>query len=46
MSAVSFIYALLIFLIGILSEQISALHYKGVEDDQRQARRDSGTQDE
>ena len=33
MSAVLFIYSLLIFLIGILSEQISALHYKGVEDD-------------
>ena len=34
MSAVLFIYSLLIFLIGIISEQISALHYKGVEDDQ------------
>ncbi len=41
MSAVMFIYALLIFLIGIVSEQISALHYKGVEDDQRRTRRDS-----
>lgn len=41
MSAVLFIYALLIFLIGVLSEQISALHYKGVEDDQRRTRRDS-----
>jgi glycosyltransferase involved in cell wall biosynthesis len=40
MSAVLFIYSLLIFLIGILSEQISALHYKGVEDDQRRTRRD------
>ncbi len=35
MTAVLFIYSLLIFLIGMLSEQISALHYKGVEDDQR-----------
>ena len=42
MSAVLLIYALLIFLIGILSEQISALHYKGVEDDQRRTRRNSG----
>ena len=40
MSAVLFIYSLLIFLIGILSEQISALHYKGVEDDRRKTRRD------
>jgi hypothetical protein len=40
MSAVLFIYSLLIFLIGILSEQISALHYKGVEEDQRRTRRD------
>lgn len=40
MSAVLFIYSLLIFLIGIISEQISALHYKGVEEDQRRTRRD------
>jgi glycosyltransferase involved in cell wall biosynthesis len=40
MSAVMFIDALLIFLIGIVSEQISSLHYKGVEDDQRRTRRD------
>ncbi len=40
MSAVLFIYSLLIFLIGILSEQISALHYKGVEDDQRRVKRE------
>ena len=40
MSAVLFLSALLIFLIGILSEQISALHYKGVEDDRRRTRRD------
>ena len=40
MSAVLFLSALLIFLIGILSEQISALHYKGVEDDQRRTKRD------
>lgn len=37
---VFFIDSLLIFLIGILSEQISALHYKGVEDDQHRTRRD------
>ena len=40
MSAVFFIDAVLIFLFGIISEQISALHYKGVEDDQRRTRRD------
>jgi len=40
MSAVLFIDSLLIFLIGIVSEQVSALHYKGVEEDQRRTRRD------
>jgi glycosyltransferase involved in cell wall biosynthesis len=40
MSAVFFIDALLIFLFGIISEQISALHYKGVQDDQRRTRRE------
>lgn len=40
MSAVLFIYSLSLFLIGLVSEQISALHYKGVEDDQRRTRRD------
>lgn len=33
MSAVLFISAIFTFLIGIVSEQISALHYKGVDDD-------------
>ena len=28
-----FISAILAFLIGIVSEQISALHYKGMDDD-------------
>jgi glycosyltransferase involved in cell wall biosynthesis len=40
MSAVLLIYSLTLFLIGLVSEQISALHYKGVEDDQRRTRRD------
>jgi glycosyltransferase involved in cell wall biosynthesis len=40
MSAVLFIYSLTLFVIGLVSEQISALHYKGVEDDQRRTRRD------
>jgi glycosyltransferase involved in cell wall biosynthesis len=40
MSAMLFIYSLSLFLIGLVSEQISALHYKGVEDDQRRVRRD------
>lgn len=38
-SSVPLISSLLIFLIGKLSEQISALHYKEVEDDQRRTRR-------
>ncbi len=40
MSAVLFIYSLTLFVIGLVSEQISALHYKGVEDDQRRTKRD------
>ncbi len=40
MSAVLLIYSLLIFLIGMISEQISSLHYKGVEEDQRRTKRD------
>ncbi len=40
MSAVLLIYSLSLFLIGLVSEQISALHYKGVEDDQRRTQRD------
>ena len=40
MSAVLLIYSLSLFLIGLVSEQISALHYKGVEDDLRRTRRD------
>lgn len=39
MSALLFISSLIIFLIGILSEQISSLHYKGTQEDQRQLRR-------
>lgn len=39
MSAVLLIYSLSLFLIGLISEQISALHYKGVEDDQRRTQR-------
>jgi glycosyltransferase involved in cell wall biosynthesis len=35
MSALLFIVSLLIFVIGILSEQISSLHYKGVEQDKK-----------
>lgn len=36
MSALLFIAAILTFLIGIVSEQISALHYKGIDDDTRE----------
>ncbi len=42
MSALLFLSALLIFLIGILSEQVSSLHYKNAEDDLRRTRRDFG----
>ena len=40
MSALLFISSLLTFLIGIVSEQISSLHYKGVEEAQRRTKRD------
>ncbi|MGD9788324.1 MAG: glycosyltransferase family 2 protein [Sulfuricellaceae bacterium] len=33
MSALLFISAILTFLIGVVSEQVSALHYKGIDDD-------------
>ena len=40
MSALLFISSLLTFLIGIISEQISSLHYKGVDEDRRRVLRD------
>jgi len=40
MSALLFISSMFTFLIGIISEQISALHYKGADDDQRRIRRE------
>lgn len=40
MSALLFISSLLVFLIGLISEQISALHYKGAEEDLRRTQRD------
>ncbi|WP_455201299.1 glycosyltransferase family 2 protein [Kaarinaea lacus] len=40
MSALLFTTSILVFLIGILSEQISSLHYKGAADDQRKTARD------
>ena len=42
MSALLLLSALIIFLIGILSEQVSSLHYKNAEDDLRRTRRDTG----
>ena len=39
MSALLFVSSLLTFLIGIVSEQISSLHYKGVEEQQRRTKR-------
>jgi glycosyltransferase involved in cell wall biosynthesis len=41
MSALLFISAILTFLIGIVSEQISALHYKGMSDDEEGEERPS-----
>jgi glycosyltransferase involved in cell wall biosynthesis len=35
MSALLFTMSILVFLIGVLSEQISALHYKGADEDHR-----------
>jgi glycosyltransferase involved in cell wall biosynthesis len=40
MSALLFTAALSTFLIGIISEQISSLHYRGVEEDQRKTKRE------
>jgi len=40
MSALLFTTSILVFLIGIISEQISALHYKGANEDYRQTKRD------
>ncbi|KPJ94252.1 MAG: glycosyl transferase [Gammaproteobacteria bacterium SG8_15] len=39
MSALLFTTSILVFLIGILSEQISSLHYKGASEDQRKSSR-------
>ncbi|NOX76406.1 MAG: glycosyltransferase family 2 protein [Gammaproteobacteria bacterium] len=39
MSALLLTTSVLAFLIGILSEQVSALHYKGTDEDQRRTRR-------
>lgn len=40
MSALLFTSSLLTFLIGILSEQVSSLHYRGVQEDVRMTKRD------
>ena len=40
MSALLFTSSLLTFLIGILSEQVSSLHYKGVQEEMRRTKRD------
>lgn len=40
MSALLFTSSLIIFLMGILSEQVSALHYKGADEDQRKTKHD------
>ncbi|MGH8556118.1 MAG: glycosyltransferase [Methylococcales bacterium] len=42
MSALLFTSSLLTFLIGLLSEQISSLHYRGVQEDIRRTKRDNG----
>ncbi len=41
MSALLFTSSLLTFLIGILSEQVSSLHYKGAQEEMRRTKRDS-----
>jgi len=41
MSALLFTTSVIVFLIGILSEQISGLHYKGVDADMRRTDRDN-----
>lgn len=41
MSALLFTSSLLTFLIGLLSEQVSSLHYKGVQEDMRHQRREN-----
>lgn len=46
MSAILFVSALLTFLIGILSEQISSLHYKHADDDRRRSVRPSNAEDD
>jgi glycosyltransferase involved in cell wall biosynthesis len=40
MSALVFLSSLLTLLIGLISEQISSLHYKGIDEDVRRTRRD------
>lgn len=40
MSTLLFISSLIIFMMGLLSEQIASLHYKQIEEDQRRTRRD------
>ena len=40
MSALLFTSALLTFLIGLLSEQVSSLHYRGVQEDMRKTKRE------
>lgn len=40
MTALLFMSSLITFLIGIVSEQISSLHYKSVEEDHRRTKRD------
>lgn len=41
MSAMLFMASLFTFLFGIISEQISSLHYKGVDEDQRRVQRET-----
>jgi len=45
MSALLYVSALLTFLIGILSEQVSSLHYKHADDDRRRSIRPSADKD-
>lgn len=41
MSALLFTTSIIIFLIGLVSEQVSSLHYRGIEENQRRTERES-----
>ena len=46
MSTILFLSALFTFLMGVISEQISSLHYRGIEEEQRRTARSPRKNDE